>query len=106
MMRIVEREVEGIVDASICPLDANVSRHCLRASEEGERHVDQVWRQVVIDARARLHILAPGILLQVRTEAIVVGFEQYDVAKVTGIENLLGGDEVAVKPTVVINGEQ
>ena len=104
-MRVLEKNIEGVVGREAGALGANVGGDGFGSAEKGHGLIEQVGREIEEDAAAGTGFFAPGAELGSGTEAIVSRFETNDVAENSSRNGLAEGLEIGVKTAIVIDGE-
>src|SRR5713226_3913008 len=103
--RVVQRDVERVVDGGAVALDADVGGDRVRRAEQEERLIEQVRAQVEPDPRAGVRLLAPRARPELRPEAVEVGFEARHPAEYTVQQQVAYGDEVTREAAVLVGRE-
>src|SRR2546425_3574171 len=104
-MRVVQRDVEGVVDDGVRTLDADVGADRVRNAEQQQRLIEEVRADIEPHSGSRQRFLAPGVRLPLGTESVEMRFEQHDVAERTFRHHLLDGREIASVAAILVHGD-
>jgi hypothetical protein len=103
---VMQRDVEGVIGHGVVAFNPHIRGDCFREAKKNEGVVDQVWSEVEENSGTWDGTFAPGIGLELRAEAIVVGFEAYNATDFTGSDDLQQSLEIAVVTAVLIHRQE
>ena len=104
-LRVMEKNIEGVVGGKAGALATDVGGDGFRSPEKSHALVEQVGREIEENAAAGTGLLAPGAGLGSGTEAIVSGFETDNAAENVCGDRLAKSLEIGVEAAIVVNGE-